>query len=141
MIYKSKPFFKFQFNFDILPGNLQTLNLHKNYITDLSPSTNPLKLVYLELSGNNIQHLPLEVFANLWDLKLLTLSNNMLTTLEFYPLMPQSLTKLDLRSNLIKSLKLKPNNLVNFKDLINMKELYLSQNLWECSCNWKSNVM
>ena len=40
------------------------------------PSTVPLKLIYLELSGNNIEYLPREIFRNLKNLEYLTLSNN-----------------------------------------------------------------
>ena len=125
-----------QFNFDIIPPNLETLNLHKNYITTLLPSTMPLKLIYLELSGNNIEYLPREVFRNLKNLEYLTLSNNMLTNFDYYSQLPQSLKKLDLRSNLIQSLQSDIGKLVDFRDLLILKELFLSQNQWECSCNW-----
>ena len=125
-----------QFNFDIIPPNLETLNLHKNYITTLMPSTMPLKLIYLELSGNNIEYLPREVFRNLKNLEYLTISNNMLTNFDYYSQLPQSLKKLDLRSNLIQSLQSDVGKLVDFRDLLILKELFLSQNQWECSCNW-----
>ena len=125
-----------QFNFDIIPPNLETLNLHKNYITTLMPSTMPLKLIYLELSGNNIEYLPREVFRNLKHLEYLTISNNMLTNFDCYSQLPQSLKKLDLRSNLIQSLQSDIGKLVDFRDLLILKELFLSQNQWECSCNW-----
>ena len=125
-----------QFNFDIIPPNLETLNLHKNYITTLLPSTMPLKLIYLELSGNNIEYLPREVFRNLKNLEYLTVSNNMLANFDYYSQLPQSLKKLDLRSNLIQSLQSDVGKLVNFRDLLILKELFLSQNQWECSCNW-----
>ena len=125
-----------QFNFDIIPPNLETLNLHKNYITTLMPSTMPLKLIYLELSGNNIEYLPREVFRNLKNLEYLTISNNMLTNFDYYSQLPQSLKKLDLRSNLIQSLQSDIGKLVDFRDLLILTELFLSQNQWECSCNW-----
>ena len=125
-----------QFNFGIIPPNLETLNLHKNYITTLMPSTVPLKLIYLELSGNNIEYLPREVFRNLKNLEYLTLSNNMLTNFDYYSQLPQSLKKLDLRSNLIQTLQSDTGKLIDFRDLLNLTELFLSQNQWECSCNW-----
>ena len=125
-----------QFNFDIIPPNLETLNLHKNYITTLLPSTMPLKLIYLELSGNNIEYLPRDVFRNLKNLEYLTISNNMLANFDYYSQLPQSLKKLDLRSNLIQSLQSDVGKLVDFRDLLILKELFLSQNQWECSCNW-----
>ena len=100
------------------------------------PSTVPLKLIYLELSGNNIEYLPREVFRNLKNLEYLTLSNNMLTNFDYYSQLPQSLKKLDLRSNLIQTLQSDAGNLIDFRDLLNLTELFLSQNQWECSCNW-----
>ena len=101
----------------------------------MSSSKPNLELIYLDLSGNNIEHLPIQIFEKMNHLEFLIMANNMLTTLEFYPMLPQSLKKVDLRSNLIKSME---SNSTNFKDLINIEELYLSQNLWECSCDWKN---
>ena len=59
------------------------------------------------------------------------MSNNMLTTLDFIPQLPPSISNLDLRQNLIEQLEL------DLSSLVNLRDCYLSQNLWQCSCKIK----
>ena len=120
-----------------IPKDLETLNLHKNYITELQPPEMEKRLLYFDLSGNNIASLNPRIFVYLPNLKLLTLSNNMLTSLDFYKFLPTSLHKLDLRVNLIESLEEENGEMVNFGHLHNVEDIYISQNLWICSCNFK----
>ena len=127
----------FQFDMNAIPKDLETLNLHKNYITELQPSEMEKRLLYLDLSGNNIASLNPRMFVYLPNLKLLTLSNNMLTSLDFYKFLPTSLHKLDLRVNLIESLEEENGEMVNFGHLHKMEDIYISQNLWICSCNFE----
>ena len=47
------------------------------------PLTMPLKLNYLELSGNNIEYLPREVFRNLKDLEYFTVSYDILANFDY----------------------------------------------------------
>ena len=75
------------------------------------------KLLYLDLSGNNIASLNHEIFETMPHLKLLTLSNNMLTSLDFYKHLPLSLHKLDLRTNLIETLTEINGEMVDFGHL------------------------
>ena len=59
------------------------------------------------------------------------MSNNMLTTLDFIPQLPPSISNLDLRQNLMEQLEL------DLSSLVNLRDCYLSQNLWQCSCKIK----
>jgi hypothetical protein len=61
----------------------------------------------------------------------------MLTSLDFYKFLPTSLHKLDLRVNLIESLEEENGEMVNFGHLHKMEDIYISQNLWICSCNFE----
>lgn len=127
-----------QFDLNIIPAKLETLNLHKNYIANLTPNDEEKALKYLDLSGNNINFLPANVFSKLEHLEYLRLSNNMLKSLDFYKQLPVSLKKLDLRTNLMETLTEEDDKMmVNFGHLKLLEELFISQNLWICSCNFK----
>ena len=122
---------------DSIPDGLQTLNLNRNYITTLHSPKVEKKLLYLDLSGNNLSWLNYKIFAHMPSLKLLTLSNNMLKSLDFYKHLPISLHKLDLRTNHIETLTENDGEIVQFNHLQNLEDIYISQNLWICSCNFQ----
>ena len=126
------------FDFEAIPIHLETLNLHKNYINFLMPAKMEKSLTYLDLSFNNIDFLDPKIFAHFPKLQFLRLANNMLKNLDFYGHLPLSLRKLDLRTNLIETLKSSDaDNLVNFGHLNQLEEIFISQNLWICSCNFR----
>ena len=56
----------------------------------------------------------------------------MLRNLNFIPDLPQSITTLDVRLNLMEEFDLDLNGLTE------LQEFYVSQNLWKCSCAFKS---
>ena len=128
ILYSTYAFPLLQFHFDAVPYQLETLNLQTNYIRRLYPSDKNFQLLYLDLHGNNLESLPDGIFRAFTKLQFLRMSNNMLTTLDFIPSLPQSISNLDLRLNLMERLE------VDLSPLVNLQDLYLSQNLWQCSC-------
>ena len=129
-----------EFDFSVVPNGLETLNLHKNYISTLAPTLEKINLLYLDLSGNNIEVIPNGMFSNLNKLNFINLSNNMLKSLDFYSSLPTTLRKLDVRTNLMESLADQAGNLIDFSRLDSIQGIYLSQNLWQCSCTFKDLV-
>lgn len=114
------------------------MDASKNFITMLqSPNlSRTLKIKSLDLSSNNIDNIPEKVFATLKELEELNLSNNMLTHLEFFPQLPNSVAVLDLRTNLIETLTKTPEGDEAFElEIIEqLKTVYMSGNLWNCTC-------
>ena len=131
ILYSTYAFPLLQFHFDAVPYQLETLNLQTNYIRRLYPSDKNFQLLYLDLHGNNLESLPNGIFRAFTQLQFLRMSNNMLTTLDFIPQLPPSISNLDLRQNLMEQLEL------DLSSLVNLRDCYLSQNLWQCSCKIK----
>ena len=125
---------------NVIPRNLDTLNLHKNFLAQIYPPKEDKNLLYLDLSGNNIESFTHGVFVNLPKLKFLRLSNNMIKSLDFYKYLPLEVTKLDMRTNLLETLRDDHGELINFGHLPSIEDLYISQNLWICSCDFKNII-
>ena len=64
----------------------------------------------------------------------------MIKSLDFYKYLPLEVTKLDMRTNLLETLRDDHGELINFGHLPSIEDLYISQNLWICSCDFKKII-
>jgi len=63
-------------------SNLQTLDLGENQIGNLTIESLPNSLYGLRLAGNDLKHIPLDIFTKLSNLNVLNLSHNKIKTIE-----------------------------------------------------------
>ncbi len=87
--------FSCQFLTGAVPNWLASLDLSKNLIEKVTVGSNGKStLNLLDLSSNNLESLPVQLFADFDHLEKFDLSNNMLRNMEFLPDLPKSLLEL-----------------------------------------------
>uniref|UniRef100_A0AAY4B9X6 LRRCT domain-containing protein n=1 Tax=Denticeps clupeoides TaxID=299321 RepID=A0AAY4B9X6_9TELE len=114
-------------------GGLTKLYLNGNRIEKISPTmfVGLHNLEHLYLEYNLIKEILPGTFNPLPNLKLLSLNNNMLNTLPAQIFRNVPLMTLDLRNNLFMHLSV--SNVLDQLD--SLKQIYLEDNPWDCTCD------